>query len=137
MKSTVFCNHYRAMSEHETCKAGVEYSTFQGMGFDERPCFANRGEPAHPGCDLVQLPTVEQLAERDAEVAKRMDDLGAARQAIVKCLGGPWKKGTPGASGATDCPVCGTKNALGFSRAGYNGHIHANCVTPGCVSWME
>jgi hypothetical protein len=38
--------------------------------------------------------------------------------------------------GVMDCPVCGT-GKLHYSRAGYNGHVHARCETDGCVSWME
>jgi len=39
-------------------------------------------------------------------------------------------------SGNMKCPVCETGN-LRYSRAAYNGHIHATCSTEGCVSWME
>ena len=63
--------------------------------------------------------------------------MAKARNAIVDSLGGPWKRGTPGASGTIDCPVCDGKKMLQFSRAGYNGHIHAACGTDGCVCWME
>ncbi len=132
-----FCNHYRAMSEHDTCEAGVEYEKFKGMPFNQRPCFRERGEATRCGCDLVQFPTAEEIAEADAWMAQRMLNVGKARQAIVEHLGGPWKKGTPGAGGCIDCPACGNAECLRFSRAGYNGHIHASCKTEGCVSWME
>lgn len=39
-------------------------------------------------------------------------------------------------AGAITCPVCG-KGSLRYSRAEYNGHIHAACTTDGCVGWME
>lgn len=39
-------------------------------------------------------------------------------------------------SGETDCPVCKT-GRLRYSRAGYNGHVHAGCSTSGCVAWVE
>lgn len=136
MRSTVFCKHYRAMSEHDTCKAGVAYETLKGLKWEDRPCFANRGELARPGCDLVELPTPDELAARDAENRKRFESTVIARQAIVDHLGGPWKKGTAGAAGEIDCPVC-TNGKLRFSRAGYNGHIHAGCTTKGCVCWIE
>lgn len=137
MRSTVFCDHYRAMSEHKTCELGVEYSKFDGMKFEARPCFGVRGEPPHPGCDLVQLPTPEQLAARDEEIRKRIESIGAARTAIVDHLGGKWKKGMAGSVGVIDCPVCEGERTLAFTRAGYNGHIHARCDTVDCVSWME
>ena len=135
MRQTVFCNHYRAMSEHETCSAGVAYDSMKGMAWETRPCFSKPGDAPKPGCDLVQLPTPEELAADEAEMRERLEKIGKARQAIVSACGGPWKKGKPSIVGAIDCPNCGGK--LNYSRAGYNGHVHARCATPGCVSWME
>lgn len=135
MRATTFCNHYRAMGSHTTCEAGVEYATFNGMKFHDRPCFGHRGEQPPGGCDLAQFPTEAELAAEDAEDKKRWENLSKARAAIVAHLGGPWKRGTTGAGGTIECPVCA--GALQFTRAGYNGHIHARCSTAGCVSWME
>ena len=39
-------------------------------------------------------------------------------------------------AGKMECPVCKT-GTLKYSRAGYNGHVHARCSTDGCVAWME
>lgn len=137
MKSTIFCNHYRAMSDHKTCKVGVSYDSFKGMSFENHPCFCKPGSDPNAGCSLMEMPTSEQLAEEEAYFAKRFEMTGKARAAIVQHLGGPWKQGAPGASGTIDCPVCGAEKSLRFSRAGYNGHIHAACQTENCVSWME
>lgn len=71
-----------------------------------------------------------------AELAKRFEAIGTARKAIVEACGGPWKKGMGGKAEAIACPVCGS-GQLSFTRSGYNGHIHARCSTPSCVSWME
>jgi hypothetical protein len=131
-----FCKHYRAMSEHQTCEAGVPYETFKGMGFDARPCFYTEGKPTPGGCELAVYPTIEEIAARDAEIAKLLEAVATARAAIVEAIGGPWKKGMPPASGTITCPVCQKEEALHFSRAGYNGHIHARCDS-GCVAWME
>lgn len=138
MRETIFCKHYRAMSEHDTCSAGVAYDTFKGVKFDDRPCFM-RGKDRKicGGCDLQQFPTVEEVAAEDAVFAARFVKTIAARAAIVEHLGGDWKKGTPGTNGTIDCPCCEGVATLRFSRAGYNGHIHAHCSTDGCVSWME
>lgn len=136
MRQTIFCNHYRAMSEHKTCSAGVEYETFKGLSFEARPCFCRNGV-CPPGCDLAQFPTAEEIAAEDAELAKRWELIGKASDAIVTHMGGPWKRGVADASGAIDCPACGTAKALRFSRSGYNGHIHASCTTEGCVRWLE
>ncbi len=137
MRATIFCNHYQAMSDHAACKAGVNYDTMKGVPFDQRPCFAKHGKPAPGGCDLAAFPTAEELAARDKMIEQMFAAADKARTAIVESLGGPWKQGAPGASGRIDCPVCGGKKSLRFSRASVNGHIHAGCTTEGCVQWME
>lgn len=132
-----FCNHYRAMSEHDTCEAGVSYETMKGMSFDVRPCFFKGDPPTakSTACELAMYPTIEELAARDAELAQRSDRMGKAREAIVAACGGKWKKGMPGKRGVIECPNC--KGKLHYSRAGYNGNVHAQCETTGCCSWME
>lgn len=133
-----FCNHYRAMFDHDTCSAGVAYSKFDGMNHQQRPCFRRyRNEPVRCGCDLVQFPTDAELDESEKVMKARFEKLVAARSAIVEACGGPWKRGDPGQGGKIHCPSCGTDDALSFSRSGYNGHIHARCKTEGCVGWME
>jgi len=37
MRHTIFCKHYRAMAEHDTCEAGVKYSVFTGWPYERRP----------------------------------------------------------------------------------------------------
>jgi hypothetical protein len=39
-------------------------------------------------------------------------------------------------AGEMECPVCKT-GKLRYSRAAYNGHVHARCSTDDCVAWME
>lgn len=133
--SKPWCKHYHGMQK-QTCSAGVAFEDLPGRGtktfFDTCPCFGPSS-----GCDKAEYPTAEELAAADAEMKVRFQNIGKARQAIVAHLGGPWKRGTPGASGAIDCPVCNAPKSLRFSRAGYNGHIHAGCSTVDCVSWME
>jgi len=130
-----FCKHYRAMSEHTTCKKGVAYDDFKGLKFEQQPCFEKDGV-APPGCALAEFPTAEEREERRKEIMAQFAKMATARNAIVEHLGGPWKRGTAGAAGTIKCPVC-SEGALRFTRAGYNGHIHAACSTAGCVSWME
>lgn len=38
--------------------------------------------------------------------------------------------------GVMECPICKT-GKLHYSRAAYNGHVHARCTTLDCVAWME
>lgn len=134
--SRSFCNHYQSMSEHKECAAGVVYETLKGIPFDKRPCFCTNGKPNGGGCDKAEYPTPEEIAARDAEITKRMNDIGKVRAAIVTHLGGPWKKRMAGNAGSITCPACET-GCVNYSRSGYNGHIHARCSTPGCVAWME
>lgn len=145
MLKTIFCKHYRAMSEHDTCKAGVKYADLpRGPA---RPCFWERCDrrgnalspmPAPPSsCSLASFPDEAEIAEDEAKSRERFGLVGKARNAIVASLGGPWKRGTPGSQGRIDCPACDGKGTLSFTRAGCNGHIHARCSTGGCVSWME
>lgn len=135
--SRPWCKHYRGMHEKDRCEAGVVFKELPGYGtygfFDSCPCFGPNGSK----CAKAEYPTAEEMAEEEAELKAHFEKTTKARGAIVEHLGGPWKRGTPGSTGKIDCPVCGGKNALAFSRAGYNGHIHAACSTEGCVSWME
>ena len=134
-RKTIFCKHYRSM-EHPTCNAGVAYESLKGIPFEERPCFMRSGK-TFPGCDKMDMPTPEEIAEEDREMRLRCENMGKARKAIVDHLGGPWKRGAMSARGVIDCPVCGREKSLHFSRAGYNGHVHARCTTTGCMNWME
>lgn len=137
MRLTIFCNHFRSMANHDTCEAGIAYDTMKGVPFDQRPCFARHGNPAPGGCDKAKFPTPEEIAAEEAESQNMMVNIGMARTLMVAHLGGPWKKGMGGSSGAIDCPKCGAVKALRFTRSGYNGHIHARCATKECISWIE
>lgn len=120
----------------ETCAAEVRFDSLPNHGtrgfMDSCPCFGPSS-----GCDRAEYLTPEEIEAEEEEIAKRFANIGVARLAIVESLGGPWKRGTPSSSGTIDCPVCMAKESLRFSRAGYNGHIHASCKTDGCVRWME
>lgn len=134
-----FCNHFRSMMDHDTCEAGVVYETLKGVPFEQRPCFFKGDPPTVKStiCELAMYPTLEELLTRDAEHEKIFANTMLARQSIVEACGGPWKKGMGGQAGTIDCPVCKGEKTLAYSRAGYNGHIHAGCKTADCVSWME
>lgn len=139
-RQTIFCKHYRAASNHADCEAGVRYDTFKGTtgGILAWPCLRRGDQPEPCTCPLALFPTPEEIAAEDAEREARSQRIGMAREAIVKHLGGPWSKKHPkGGAGTIDCPACGAAKTLSFTRAGYNGHIHAGCSTPGCVRWME
>ena len=134
------CKHYNGVV-NKICKAGIKYEDVKVIHgptsevYSSLPCIKDWNESGLAKCDKCEFRTEEEIAARRAELDRLMEGIGKARQAIVDHLGGPWKRGKPGASGAIDCPVCGKKASLRFSRAGSNGHIHAAC--PDCVSWME
>ena len=136
LRTKKWCNHYRGMHEKDSCEAGVRFDSLPNHGTREFmstcPCFEPCG-----GCDKAEYPTDEQIEENKRLLAIRFENIGKARAAIVEHCGGPWKKGTPGSSGKIDCPACNGEKTLRFSRAGYNGHVHAACKTEGCVQWME
>lgn len=146
MKKADKCRHYNG-TVNDACDAGVKYVDVRlGYGTPRYslPCFAagdhGRGRDYNSlgaTCDKCSFPTAEELAIEEAEMKARWERIGKARDAIVAHLGGPWKLGTPGASGLIDCPACGQPKTLSFSRSGYNGHIHALCSTPKCCAWME
>jgi len=48
-----------------------------------------------------------------------------------------WDRKNPkGATGKVPCEACG-KGEIHLSMSAYNGHVHGQCTTEGCVSWME
>ncbi len=136
LRTKKWCNHYRGMHERDDCEAGIKFKDLPNHGtpqfFDRCPCFGPCG-----GCDKAEYPTDEEIEANRLELNKRFELIGKARAAIVEACGGPWKRGTPSNSGTIDCPACNGVKTLRFSRAGYNGHVHAACTTEGCVRWME
>lgn len=131
------CKHYRGC-QYETCKAGVAYASVSS-----RPgTFHLRSIPCVPEytdglskCDKFELFTPEEIAEQERQTELRIARIGKARQAIV-AHAGPHNK-VVGAQGKIDCPNCGGEGSLAYSRAGYNGHIHARCSTENCCAWKE
>jgi len=103
------------------------------------------------------LASARGSASRDAEVVKLLEGMALARKAIIADLERRHKEGdktvkrighsqgiddegepTNYVSGGGEivCPVC-ESGALRYSRASYNGHVHARCSHAGCVAWME
>lgn len=145
MKKPDKCRHYNG-TINDACDAGVKYADVRlGFGTPKMslPCFSagdnGRGRDWNElgaKCEKCDFPTAEELAAEEKEWKERSARMMKVRQAIVAHLGGPWKKGMKGSAGSIDCPAC-VKGCVNFSRAGYNGHIHARCSTSGCAAWME
>lgn len=140
------CTHYNGLSRPgmredsatRCCKAGVVYLTVKASeavatGFARYPCFR---EGAAVPCGKRHFPTPEEVAAEVAERRARVERMSLGISAAsddAKARG--YGKGKCGV-GVVLCPVCKT-GQLHYSVAGYNGHIHGRCTTPGCVSWMQ
>lgn len=135
----VTCKHFNGV-QHEACRVGVRYKDVEAdappMTGRHLPCLPNLKSGACEGaCAKREVPTEAEVAAEEARFKKSIADTMTARAEIVENIG-PWKRGDPGESGQTPCPVC-RSGTLQFSRSGYNGHIHAACSTADCVRWME
>lgn len=142
------CKHFNGDHHNKTCGAGVAYADVtpeptrtQGLAL-RRPCrsrpfghpnsspaqlaeFAKRGT-----CAKFQLPTAEELTEFERHVQDYSRKCTNARLAIMEHLNSFPE------SRHFACPICAT-GTLRFSIASCNGHIHAQCTTKECVSWIE
>jgi hypothetical protein len=127
------CKHFTGI-QNKTCKVGIAYDSLpeteeSGRTYRPLPCI----DPGCSTCDKREFYTAEELDAREVEDAARFVRAAAAIEAI-RADAGPYVKGQ-GKAGSIKCPTCG--NTLNYSRAGYNGHIHARCATAGCVSFMQ
>lgn len=146
-----WCVHYQRDPSkmfgkgEERCKAGVSYDELAKVADLGRtgcalrlPCIkrhhdpaARRGQPLME-CEALQWPTAEECAEEEEQAEQAIARLMTAAPVIaeVKQLhkGENWQ-------GTRDCPVCG--GALTLRHSAYNGHVHGQCSTAGCLSWME
>lgn len=127
-----WCIHYRAPSQRvTTCEAGVEYAPLRGP---HQPCFLNKGEstPGALECPKLRRPTTEEIAAHKEWSDRRMVTFITVMKAIA-----PWRGKHKGHSHSevVECAAC--KGRLHLSIAAYNGHVHGQCETEGCVSWME
>lgn len=123
------CQHFNG-SMSKRCRAGVSYDSFPRPGL---PCL--RDTNCANFCNFALFPTrAEAEAAEDraaAECRRVVAQINTARAAIVEHSGG--KRGI---RGSLTCPCC-EGGTLSYSVSGYNGHVHAQCSTQGCVRWME
>lgn len=133
------------MKKIDSCNAGVRYDAVE-VRHEPMPCTSRSGgryessrslpcvvSLNHCGapCAKRQEPTREEAeahtAKADASIARVL----VSRAAIVAA-----EKGKPtGGRGTIPCPNCAGE--LKYRIASSNGHIHAQCSTEGCASWME
>lgn len=135
------CRHYNGTvgGDKACCNAGIDYRRVVGgpdAGWVGRlPCipFSDaRQEPAHCGnyATRTDVEIAEQRREFEAAI-ERMEKVTPTIAYIKETYKG---KST---SGTARCPACGEPKALRWSISGSRGHVHMNCMTPGCISFME
>lgn len=139
-----WCIHYRGITglrgeEVTSCKKGVEYSSFKNADgkrlIAEQPCFLDENGNSRPGaltCGHLRRPTPDEIAQSKKWTKARIERLGVVMTAIL-----PWRTKNKGksASEVIECPICAGR--LHLSISAYNGHVHGQCETKDCVSWME
>ena len=161
-REMMYCKHYDpagvtmigGKEPHGYCKAGVVYldqfgrapkddpnSNIEGYGYYEsagifeRMCCCKGNERSHEE-QIASCPKWERRTREDGE--RRDDEIEAsmARFRIVMPVVAEWRKKPPrGKLEVIECPAC--KGRLHLSQSSYNGHVHGQCETAGCVSWME
>jgi hypothetical protein len=130
-----WCIHYRYNRDEKitTCEAGVDYTTLPKL-FSIRPCFLTEAGESKPGaatCSKLRRPTPEEIKTHEVWLKERHKVLF---KAMALCL--EHAEGRRGVAGSIFCPAC-TTGVLRYSVSSYNGHIHGQCDTPNCLSWMQ
>lgn len=137
---TLTCRHFNGV-QRDCCVAGVNYRVLAGepmQGCMTRiPCLPFNDPKGGPMADCDKhstwtLAEAEQMVTDSEESMQRHMRVFRAAHDDAKTKG--FKRGKGGQSDMV-CPLC--TGVLRYSVAGYNGHMHAQCETKGCVSWME
>lgn len=141
-----YCQHYghcegkskRPGSTME-CKAGMDLDKIHKVPVGDKgmkwgPCISGH---------LLENPTAycPHWIRRTREMGEaRADAIGKAmnKMTVTMPVVSAWRvkpKPRLDRRETIECPVC--KGKLHLSQSSYNGHVHAHCETPECVSWME
>ncbi len=125
--NAAMCKHFTGV-QHDTCKAGFAYEKLA----NPLPCL---GRDGGKGCQSYAQHTPEEIAAWKAEIRLMSERAAKIEAALI-----PWRARRSllrrTVTGRIDCPACGTKDGLGFSICGSNGHAIVRCS--GCaVAWME
>ena len=130
------CRHFNGVFINDTCRAGVNYHELLGSGpgcFKALPCLS---KPDAISCARAEFRTREEaereITDQDAQMVRF--EL-AFRAAKANARENGLKQGN-GGIGSLKCPNC-ADGKIRYSVASVNGHMHAACSTPHCVSWME
>ena len=137
-EATTRCEHIKNdggyMGADQVCAAGIRIGDLAG----EEPGWGNR-QPCHyieGGCPVKCIKFkpigIEKVRANNAEMEAAMGRFMLTGPLIQKVKtehkGENW-------SGVEECPAC--KGKLHMSHAKCNGHVHGQCETEDCLSWME
>jgi hypothetical protein len=114
------CRYFNGV-QNQQCKAGVSYKSLIGR----LPCIAD------PGGDIAECELCDRYT--DSEMQQIKERQRESVSFVVKALESISK--LKGSQGSVDCPKC--NKTIHWTRASYNGHIHAQCETAGCVSFLQ
>ena len=132
------CTHFTGI-QHKCCDAGVNYRNLasgEELGWARRiPCMGGIAE-GMVACEKIEHYTREQAEQviNDRECGFE-NTIKAMQKAKEDARAKGFKIGAGGRS-ELPCPIC-KAGMLMYSVAASNGHMHAKCSTPDCVSWME
>jgi hypothetical protein len=136
LAETKRCKFFNGI-QHDFCRANVEYRKHFGdqPGWAKHiPCLSD--PDASITCDKAAYPTQAEATEtvrRQDEMLNRVLNIIPKIKVHAKAKG--IKRGH-GGIGEMPCPSnCG--GTVRYSVASVNGHMHAICSTPNCVSFME
>jgi hypothetical protein len=87
-----------------------------------------------PKTALERLQKALDRGDYDEEAEKCFKRIEKAREGITRKHG--TEKPVEDIVDSLPCPVC-KKGVLQYTIASVNGHVHGQCTTKNCVSWME
>jgi len=129
----VCCKHFRGV-QNKLCGAGINMRDITGgpaFGWARRmPCLVSNNSQVT--CTEYSEQTPQEIEAEEAEREKHFEKFKLAQPLIREIRteheGKSWE-------GIKKCPCCGGK--LFLSHSSYNGHVHGECETEGCLKWME
>lgn len=143
------CKHFTG-AQHDLCGRGVRYAQFApgipcikfieksarggtllrpGEQPSERKPWKYEGKP----CPFYEAPTDDEVQADRRECEAAME-----RFRVALKVASAWRvkpKPQQDRHEVLECPAC--KGRLHLSQSAYNGHVHGQCETDGCVRWME
>lgn len=148
------CKYFNGIFHNECCDAGVKYDDVipdpanQSGKALRLPCHTEPYPNATPSqleqfhrrgkCEKLCLPTVDEIKAYEVETEKMMKeatDRIMKLEPVMSAMRKSFRKSRKGERREIECPTC--KGRLVLVMSGHNGHIHGQCSTADCVSFME